>query len=403
MTPDTSSFGAMLDSVMKALPKGTNVTQKDGALIILASDFTTRLDITAFPAGDASDFTPQIGPIKAVVQVRSELPPVFVSPGYKYANKFATVGALTVEAGKAFVGSRITLFEHDDDAWNAWFPVVVYAVAFGLPSMIGALNPNPKGRDKHAKSSSWTASDFQRVEKALSDSSTCRISAAGLKVEFGLRSGAATPIQWDAAALLQLSTDESHPLIGHGLVCLLQMPHLVSPEERLNKILDTLNEREMTPDNPAPHFGAWCQGQLERRSNPAYVTVLPNRLHNDRIAATLATAMRTRALWANDILASLGVRELESPRQIGAVKLPDSIGSAKVLDSYELGIHDDGGQRWILLLDQGTPITPYIVAWAFPQTIARGEWMLSSSFGSLEVAKAEFSRRVAAAKKGNFL
>ena len=300
-------FGALLDSVMKALPKGIKATRQDGALIVLGPDFTTTVDIVAPPSGYTSDFTPQTGRIKAVVQIRSELPPVFNSPESRLVNDFATVGALTVEADKVFVGSRITLFENDDDAWNVWFPVVVYAVAFGMPSMIGGLNPELSEHEgKHPKSS-WTASDFKRTENALSNSSVCTTSGTGLTVEFGLHRGAATAIAGDATALVQLRTDQSHPLLGRGLFCLLQMPHIINQEEHLREVLDALNRQEMTPDNPAPHFGAWCRGQLEQRSNPAYLTVLPNKLHSDWITATFATATRVRAMWANTVLASLGV------------------------------------------------------------------------------------------------
>jgi len=101
--------------------------------------------------------------------------------------------------------------------------------------------------------------------------------------------------------------DQPHPELGGGLFCLLQMPHQVRDEERLQKICLQLNKMEMAAQDLPPHFGAWCPGKLG--NNPAYVMFIPNALRSaEGIAVNAGFWAMNRAQWANAMLASLGER-----------------------------------------------------------------------------------------------
>jgi hypothetical protein len=64
---------------------------------------------------------------------------------------------------------------------------------------------------------------------------------------------------------------------------------------------------EMAASDLPPHFGAWCQGNLD--NNPAYVSFYPNVVHGiGGIALNASMWAQPRAEWADAALASLGVR-----------------------------------------------------------------------------------------------
>jgi hypothetical protein len=85
------------------------------------------------------------------------------------------------------------------------------------------------------------------------------------------------------------------------------MPHQIENDERLHKVIQELNKMEMTPHDLPPHFGAWCIGL--RGNNPAYVSFLPNVLHQKKgIAVNVSIWALHRANWANSMLISMGVQ-----------------------------------------------------------------------------------------------
>ena len=85
------------------------------------------------------------------------------------------------------------------------------------------------------------------------------------------------------------------------------MPHQLSDESRLTHLLGRLNDMDMQPQVLPPHFGAWCEGKVGR--NPAYVSFLPNALHDAApgIAVNMTAWAWARAQWANITLASMGI------------------------------------------------------------------------------------------------
>jgi hypothetical protein len=136
----------------------------------------------------------------------------------------------------------------------------------------------------------------------------CTTGGLGLTAEFGLNEGAVSAAAGDhKTALFQLMADQPHPELGGGLFCLLQMPHQLQDERRLNQVCLQLNNMEMAAHDLPPHFGAWCPGKLG--NNPAYISFLPNPLYAaSGIAVNSAFWAMNRAQWANGMLASLGVR-----------------------------------------------------------------------------------------------
>jgi hypothetical protein len=66
---------------------------------------------------------------------------------------------------------------------------------------------------------------------------------------------------------------ESHPLIGRGLQCSLEIP-LPGNEPGSAAIISELNHWELSRADLPPHFGAWCE---EPRSM-AYISFIPTQL-----------------------------------------------------------------------------------------------------------------------------
>ncbi len=88
---------------------------------------------------------------------------------------------------------------------------------------------------------------------------------------------------------------------------LLQLPHELPDEKRLDAVCAKLNQLEMKAIGLPPHFGAWCAGK--RGNNPAYVCFIPNALYSvSGIALNAAVWAMNRARLANTMLAEMGVR-----------------------------------------------------------------------------------------------
>jgi hypothetical protein len=66
---------------------------------------------------------------------------------------------------------------------------------------------------------------------------------------------------------------ETHPLIGKGLRCSLEIP-LPADDARSPAMVSELNQWEMTGADLPPHLGAWCTG----RRSLAYVSFVPTQL-----------------------------------------------------------------------------------------------------------------------------
>lgn len=302
-------FGVPIDDLEAALAATTLKTRRYGnSLFVTHPNFTTHVDLVV-PANRDSEN----GPIKAAVQIRTELPgkiaSMFSKPEMTVAmNAMVTFGALTCDNGKVFVGSRLTLYE-GEQAWNIQFPLLLFSIIASTDSVLGAMRRTFAGESAKTSASAWEEQDFDQVKRYLSRLCVCTTGGLGLTAEFGLREGAVSAATGDSdTALWQLLGDQPHPEMGSGLLCLLQLPHQFRDESKLDNILLRLNQMEMEPHDLPPHFGAWCRGRIG--NNPAYVSFLPNELHSVAgIAVNMSFWAFNRAQWANAMLLSMGARE----------------------------------------------------------------------------------------------
>ncbi len=301
-------FGVALDELQMIL-SATNLTVKqDGnALVVKHPNMETRVEVSR-----PKDVESENGPIKAVVTIKTYLPKelaqIFSKPEATVSfNPMVTLGGLTVENGKVYIGSRLTIYEQED-AWNVHLPLLLFATIGNAESLLGAMRRTFSGEEANDSPSEWTEEDFEQAEGYLSRMSVCTTGGLGLTAEFGLRDGEISAAAGHhRTALWRMNADQPHPEMGGGLFCLLQLPHEVEDESRLNKILIQLNQMEMAPHDLPPHFGAWCVGNLG--NNPAYVSFVPNSLHEvNGIAVNFSIWAFARSQWANAMLASLGIR-----------------------------------------------------------------------------------------------
>lgn len=112
---DPRPCGVNLDELMIVL-SATNlmVKQKGNSLIVKHPKMQTIVQVDK-----PSEIESEDGSIKAIVTIKTYLPKEILSllptPESTVAmNKMVTTGALTVEKGKLFVGSRLTIYEEED-------------------------------------------------------------------------------------------------------------------------------------------------------------------------------------------------------------------------------------------------------------------------------------------------
>ena len=255
------------------------------------------------------------GPIRAVVRLVTELPKPILSlfqgreaETVAEYNAFAALGCLYVENGIVRIGSRLTIYEAEE-AWDTLqLPLLMFTTICGAEAILGALRRSMTNEGQRGGESRWAEHNFEQVEGYLSNLCVCTTGGLGMTAEFGLTDDAMTAAMSDQkTALFQLMADQPHPELGGGLFCLLQMPHQLTDERRLNQVCMQLNSMEMAAHDLPPHFGAWCPGRLG--NNPAYLSFLPNPLYAaSGIAVDVSLWAMNRAHWANAMLASLGVR-----------------------------------------------------------------------------------------------
>jgi hypothetical protein len=304
-------YGVPLDRLEVALKAGHMVTERDGNTLIGRQDeITTRISVD-----QPTDRKTEDGSIRAVITIRTELPtelassiakPIFIDG----INRMTTIGALMIENKRLVIGSRITLYE-GEDAWDLQALLVISAALSSAQSMLGAIHwalTKERRTDDCDIASRWSDQDMEEVRGHLAQVSVCSAGKGGLTAEFGLHDGSISAVLGNQdTALWRLITDQPHPQAGGGLFCLLEMPHQANDPAHLGLIVERLNAMEMAPLDLPPHIGAWCAGTLG--NNPAYVTFLPNFLHDKSgIAVNVSVWAAVRAKWANAMLAYLGLK-----------------------------------------------------------------------------------------------
>ena len=122
--------------------------------------------------------------IDAIVTITTDLPKDFNDFANKPAmvnliNSMATLGAVTEEDGRFYVGSRLTVYE-GEDAWNIQFPLMLFSVIAGVDTVLGAgrklFTEEPP---RPAERSLWTVQDFEFVKGYLDRVSVCNTGGLG--------------------------------------------------------------------------------------------------------------------------------------------------------------------------------------------------------------------------------
>jgi hypothetical protein len=299
-------LGVPLDDLEKAINQTNLKASRDGnSLIVRNANLITRVDVVPPANRECGDAT-----IKAVVQIKTELPREIAATLLKRTqlagtiNAMATLGALTIEGDRCFIGSRLTIYEQEN-AWNVHFGLLLFTVIGAADSFLGSLRTVFSGQQPLKGASSWTEQDLSLVKSNLSRICICTTGGLGLSAEFSLRNGEVSAASGDHnTALWRILADQPHPTLGGGLFCLLELPHRVADDSRIDPVLNHLNQMEMAPADLPPHFGAWCQGNLG--NNPAYVAFFPNVMHAVQgIALNASIWALHRAEWADAVLLSL--------------------------------------------------------------------------------------------------
>jgi hypothetical protein len=218
-------------------------------------------------------------------------------------NVCAALSAVSLDRDRAYIGSRLTLCDADDqDAWRTLhLPLLMLTTICGTEAILGGMRRALMKEGPRGGASEWTAEDLEKVERYLSPLCVCTTGGLGLTAEFGLFEEAVSAAAGDRTALFQEMADQPHPELGGGLLCLLHMPHEIGDEKRLLRVCNQLNNLDMATQELPPHFGAWCAGR--QSNNPVYVSFFPNALHRvPGIAFGAAVWARKRAQWARVVL-----------------------------------------------------------------------------------------------------
>ena len=307
---DSNTLGVPLGELLLMLEPTTLKAHQDGNTIVVQHEHYKTL-IEVVPPDQSGS---QNDPVRAVVRMTTEFPSQlkdFINEAPEIWNAFASLGAVTYQNDRLFVGSRLTLGEADlaEDVWGRlYLPLLLTATIWGAEAFLGAMRRRFAGQEGVSGTSDWTEVDMKYVEHSLSQHCLCFGDARRFSAEFGLTEGATSAVVGDRTALFQLIADQPNPEVGGGLFCLLQMPHIFNDKARVKRVCTQLNNMEMGAYDLPPHFGAWCPDSSE--DNLAYVSFLPNELHKmiPGIAVNMAVWAMYRAQSANAFLALIGIR-----------------------------------------------------------------------------------------------
>lgn len=304
--------GVPLSTLLPLLQPTSIKARLEGSVLIADHGmYSTRVEVVPpDPRATGPD------PIRAVVRVLTTLPielsnqgGLATAAGAAMLNSFSSLGAVTAPSHRLTVGSRLTIFEGEDQAWAPLhLPLLAFTILGASEAVLGGFRRALSQLPPRPGRSDWTDGDLSQVQRLLSRASVCTGGAGGLTAEFGLVDGAVSAaVGHRATSLFQMTTAEGHPEMGGGLFCLLRLPHVIHEEARLQQICEMLNTRELDALGQPPHFGAWCPDRMG--NGLAYVCFLPNVLHRVAgIASNVAVWSMHRARWASAALAVAGVK-----------------------------------------------------------------------------------------------
>ena len=135
--PDPRPLSVSLDGLEKAINQTNLKASRDGnSLIVRNAKVITRVDVVPPDNRECGDAA-----IKAIVRIKTELPKeiaaIFLeSPQLAGTiNAMATLGALTIEGDRYFIGSRLTIYEQEN-AWNVHFGLLLFSVIGAADSFL---------------------------------------------------------------------------------------------------------------------------------------------------------------------------------------------------------------------------------------------------------------------------
>ena len=188
--PSSRPLVPPLDLVLAALKDTSLSAKQDGDSVIVGhQNFTSRIDIVPPTNRESANF-----PIKVVVQVKTELPEkleaMFAKKPEMTAamNAMATLGALTIDSGQIFVGSRLTIYEDAENLLKLHVALILCAATGATDSLLGAMRRTFAGEGGKEEESLWSADDMDEVSEYLISEMRlhyrrawidCRISSAG--------------------------------------------------------------------------------------------------------------------------------------------------------------------------------------------------------------------------------
>ena len=276
--PNPKPLGVPLGDLHTILLSTTLGSQLgENRLEVTYENLTAVLIVEEPPVKEAHDTN-----LQAIVTIKTYLPEAFnrfldVAPVRDSINSMATFAALTQDEKGFYLGSRLTIYE-DETGWPVYFPLLLYSLIVTNEIFNHSVRIQ-LGQDKPIQDQSvWTSADFELTKSYMDQICVCTNGPTGFTAEFGLGNDDICAIAGHKTALWTMSSKDSHPALGGGLFCLLQLPTSFEKEQLL-KVLNTLNTAEMAPNDLPPHFGAWTTGQ--RGDNPAYVAFLPNIMRSE--------------------------------------------------------------------------------------------------------------------------
>ena len=270
-------FGVPLGKINELL-KSTSLESKliEDGLEVFYQNLTAKVIVEEPPVKEAPDTN-----LSAITTIKTYLPEQFTDflskPEARVAmNNMATFASITEDDNGIFLGSRLTTYENEQ-GWDIYFPLLLFSI-ISTNEVFNHCLKIISGNDKPLKTASeWTEADFDLTKSYLDKICVCTTGGPGLTAEFGIDPRATTAIKGDQTALWRMLANEPHISLGGGLFCILEMPFGYE-RQQLFEVINNLNKSEMLPHDLPPHFGAWTIGN--RKNNPAYITFLPNVLHD---------------------------------------------------------------------------------------------------------------------------
>lgn len=315
-TADHNVLGFPLGSVDRKLRALGLLTRRQGpVLTVELGDARTVVRVEKASKSKTGDGMV----IGSIVTIQTALPEVHEElskavPCYTaLINRFATLGALTEEHGRYFVGSQLPVFTGEtNEAKNALYvPLVVAAVRYSFSSLQRGTLQAVSGASTDAdtpKFSKWSGADLEDVGKYALAGCECDVSQSQLTAQVPVYASREEEGKSGPNAKLIMLNNVPNPVVGGGLLCRMQLPIQLKTEDETERLCRMLNRLESNAADKMPHFGAWTK--LPNLNVLCYTTYLPNSLYSVRgIAVNFASWAKKRASWGMTAVANSLIEE----------------------------------------------------------------------------------------------